>query len=101
MGVGFWLLVWRLRLEVCGEVWDIAHGVSSRAQVPGRACAGAALLSAGASMAQSAVMTASGCGFKSYGEFWAGFSNLLENPQRTSLCEDPGAYAPRLAGRTL
>ncbi len=27
---------------------DIAHGVSSRAQVPGRACAGAALLSAGA-----------------------------------------------------
>ena len=53
------LLDWRLTLEICGEDWVCAHGVSSRAQVPGRACAGAALLSAGASMAQSAAIAAS------------------------------------------
>jgi len=55
-----------MTLEVCSEGWVCAHGVSLRAQVPGRACAGAAQLCAGASMAQSAVMTASGCGFLSY-----------------------------------
>ncbi len=52
---------WALEIVAGGVLrgLDIAHGVSSRAQVPGRACAGAALLSAGAAMAQSAVMTAS------------------------------------------